>query len=219
MHKHTLLESEAKAICIEYDIPTPNYEVASDSRTAAQYAEQLGYPVVLKVVSPDILHKTEAKCVLTSLDTAQKVMDGFESILSNAKKFRADARIIGVLVQRMAPAGLETIVGSVKDRTFGQTLMFGLGGVFVEVLRDVSFRIAPIKDTDAKNMIQEIRSSKVLDGYRGQPPADKNAIVNILLNLSRLVCDYPQIDQIDLNPTIVYEKGASVVDARIVLES
>jgi len=134
------------------------------------------------------------------------------------KKHKPDAKIVGVLVQEMAPASTEVIVGSTKDPQFGPALMFGLGGIFVEVLKDVTFRIAPITESDAKEMIAEVKAYPILKGYRGQPPADIDAIVNILMNTSKLVMDHQEIKELDLNPIMVYEKGAKTVDARVILE-
>jgi len=212
-----LLESEAKTICREYGIPTPEFKIANVAPEAVEYAEKFGYPVVLKIVSPDILHKTDVGGVLVNLKSAREVEESFHNIVENAKRFKPDAKLAGVLVQKMAPESTEVIVGALKDSQFGQTLMFGLGGVFVEILKDVTFRIAPITELDAREMIREVKAYPILKGYRRQPPADEQAIVKILLNVSKLVMEFPQIDQMDLNPIMVYEKGASVVDARIIL--
>jgi acetyl-CoA synthetase (ADP-forming) len=213
-----LLEPEAKAICAQYGITTPEFDVASNAEDAVESAKKIGYPVVMKIVSQDILHKTDAGGVKVGLENDAEVKSGFEEILQNAKKYKKDANIIGVLVQKMAPSSTEVIVGALKDPQFGQTLMFGIGGIFVEVLKDVTFRIAPIVEKDAKEMIGEIKAYPILKGYRNTPPADEGAIVNILLNVSKLIMEHPEINQMDLNPIMVYENGASVVDARIILE-
>ncbi len=213
-----LLEPEAKAICAQYGITTPEFDVASNAEEAVKSAKKIGYPVVMKIVSQDILHKTDAGGVKVGLENEAEVKSGFEEILQNAKKYKKDANIIGVLVQKMAPSSTEVIVGALKDPQFGQTLMFGIGGIFVEVLKDVTFRIAPIVEKDAKEMIKEIKAYPILKGYRNTPPADENAIVKILLNVSKLIMEHPEINQMDLNPIMVYENGASVVDARIILE-
>lgn len=213
-----LLEPEAKAICAQYGITTPEFDVASNAEEAVKSAKKIGYPVVMKIVSQDILHKTDAGGVKVGLENEAEVKSGFEEILQNAKKYKKDANIIGVLVQKMAPSSTEVIVGALKDPQFGQTLMFGIGGIFVEVLKDVTFRIAPIVEKDAKEMIKEIKAYPILKGYRNTPPADEDAIVKILLNVSKLIMEHPEINQMDLNPIMVYENGASVVDARIILE-
>lgn len=215
--RKNLLEPEAKTICKEYGIPTPEFIVAKKVEEAIDFAEKIGYPVVLKIVSPDILHKTEAGGVLINLKSKAEVEKGFEKILENVKNYKPSAKIVGILVQKMAPQSTEIIVGGIKDPQFGPTLMFGLGGIFVEVLKDVTFRVVPITEEDAKEMIKEIKAYQVLKGYRGQKPRDEEAIVKILLATSKLMLENEEIDQIDLNPIMVYEKGASVVDARIIL--
>jgi len=214
-----LLEPEAKAICAEYGIPVPRGRVAKTPEEAVEVAEEIGYPVVLKVVSPDVLHKSDVGGVLLSILDEDGVREGFKRILDTVRSHKPGARILGILVEEMAPRGVvEVIVGAIKDPQFGQTLMFGLGGIFVEVLKDVSFRVAPIEERDAYEMISEIRAYPILRGYRGQPPADVDTIARILLSASRLVMEHPEIKEMDLNPIIVYEKGAKTVDARIILE-
>jgi len=152
------------------------------------------------------------------LNNANDVEKAYNQIIDSSKRYKTDAKIQGILVQKMAPKGTEIIIGGLKDPQFGQTLMFGLGGVFVEILKDVTFRIAPIDESNAKSMIREIKAYPILQGYRGQPPVDEGAIVDILLAASRLIMDLPMINQMDLNPIMAYEKGASVVDARILIE-
>jgi acetyl-CoA synthetase (ADP-forming) len=214
-----LLEPEAKIVCMEYGIPVTRFKVALTPDEAVKFAGGIGYPVVLKIVSPDIIHKFDVGGVVLNLKSPSEVKDAYEKILKNVKKHKPNAKIMGVLVQEMAPQSTEVIVGAIKDPQFGPALMFGLGGIFVEVLKDVTFRIAPITEFDAKEMITEVKAYPVLKGYRGQPPADTNAIVNILLNTSKLVMDHQEIKELDLNPIMVYEKGAKTVDARIILES
>ena len=214
----SLLEPEAKTICMDYGIPTPDFCVVSSKDEASKASKKFGYPVVLKIVSPDILHKTEAGGVIVGLNSGEEVKKGYEQVIRNAKKYKADAKISGVLVQKMAPKGTEVIIGGLKDPQFGQTLMFGLGGVFVEILKDITFRIAPIEETDARSMITEIKAYPILKGFRGQEPVDQEAIVRILLDASKMLMDLPEVNQMDLNPIMAYNKGASVVDARILLE-
>lgn len=217
-NRKTLLEPEAKTICIEYNIPVTKFNLAKNDKDAATQASQIGYPVVLKIVSPDIIHKSDAGGVMLNLKTPAEVVDGYNKIIENAKKFKPDAKIVGVLVQEMAPQSTEVIVGAIKDPHFGQTLMFGLGGIFVELLKDVSFRVAPITAEDAKEMIVKLKAYPLLNGYRNTPPADIDALVAILCNTSSLVMDYPEIKELDLNPVMAYSKGAKTVDARIILE-
>ena len=213
-----LLEPEAKEICMEYGIPVTRFRMAKTGGEAVRLAEEMGYPIVLKIVSPHIIHKSDVGGVILHLKSPDEVRDAYDKILINAKRHKPDAKIVGVLVQEMAPPSIEVIVGAIKDPQFGPALMFGLGGVFVEVLKDVTFRIAPITESDAREMITEVKAHPILRGYRGQPPADINAIVQILLNTSRLVMDHPEIKELDLNPIMVYEKGAKTVDARVILE-
>jgi acyl-CoA synthetase (NDP forming) len=216
--RKALLETEAKTICEEYTIPVTRFKLANNKREAAELAEELGFPVVLKIVSPDIIHKSDAGGVMVNLKNKVEVQAAYEKILENAKKYKAAAKITGVLVQEMAPQSTEVIVGAIKDPQFGQTLMFGLGGIFVELLKDVTFKIAPITLEDAQEMITEVKAYPLLKGYRNTPPADIDAITNILLNTSRLVMDNQEIKELDLNPVMAYEKGAKTVDARIILE-
>jgi acyl-CoA synthetase (NDP forming) len=172
----------------------------------------------LKIVSPDIIHKSDAGGVMVNLKSAVEVRNAYGKILENANKYTSAAKIVGVLVQEMAPQSTEVIVGAIKDPQFGQTLMFGLGGIFVELLKDVTFRVAPITQEDAHEMVIKVKAYPLLKGYRNTPPADIDAIINVLLNTSKLIMDYPEIKELDLNPIMAYEKGAKTVDARIMLE-
>lgn len=216
--RKALLETEAKTICAEYGIDVPKFSLAKSEKEASRVADKIGYPVVLKIVSPDIIHKSDAGGVLVNLKNASDVASGYKKIVENAKRYKADAKIVGVLVQEMAPQSTEVIVGALKDPQFGQTVMFGLGGIFVEILKDVNFRVAPLTTEDAREMITELRAYPLLKGYRNTPAADIDALVEILLCTSRLVMDNPEIKELDLNPVMAYSKGAKVVDARIILE-
>ena len=216
--RKALLEAEAKAICMEYHIPVTTFMLAKNEEEAAEFGEQIGFPVVLKIVSPDIIHKSDAGGVKVNLENTAEVRNAYRKILENAKKYDSAARIVGVLVQEMAPQSTEVIVGAIKDPQFGQTLMFGLGGIFVEILKDVTFRVAPITREDAYEMVTKIKAYPLLTGYRKTPPADLDTIINVLLKASKLVMDYPEIKELDLNPIMAYEKGAKTVDARIILE-
>ncbi|HVP16865.1 MAG TPA: acetate--CoA ligase family protein [candidate division Zixibacteria bacterium] len=216
--RKSLLETEAKTVCIEYGIPVTKFELAKSEEEAVKFARAIGFPTVLKIVSPDIIHKSDIGGVIVGLKDADDVRQGYNRILQNVKKHDPKARIAGVLVQEMAPPSTEVIVGAIKDPQFGPAIMFGLGGVFVEVLKDVTFRVAPITEDDAREMISEVKAYPLLKGYRNTPPADIEAIAKILLNTSRLVTDHMEIKELDLNPVIVYEKGAKTVDARIILE-
>lgn len=212
------LEPEAKTICEEYGITVNKFTVVTNAKEAVTQAEKIGYPIVLKIVSPDIIHKSDAGGVKINLKTASEVETAFNIIIENAKKYKADAKIVGILVQEMAPQGTEVIVGAVKDPQFGQTVMFGLGGIFVELLKDVNFRVAPLTKQDAKDMITQLKAFPLLNGYRGSKPADIDALVEILCNVSKMILDNPEIKELDLNPVMAYPKGAKTVDARIIIE-
>lgn len=213
-----LLENESKTIMQTYKIPVTKFTVAETEDAAVKAAEKIGYPVVLKILSPDVIHKSDVGGVLININTSDEVRKGYQSIVKNVQKHKSNARIKGIFVEEFAPRGIEVIIGALKDPQFGPALMFGLGGIFVEVLKDVSFRVAPITKFDAKEMIQEIKGYPILTGIRGQKASDVPALENILLQVSKLVMDYPVINQLDLNPVFSYPKGAKCVDARIILE-
>ena len=217
-NRKVLLEPEAKAICKEYSINITEFDVANSAEEAAIIAERIGYPIVLKIVSPDIIHKSDAGGVIVNLKNRKEVVEAYSKILENSKKFKVDAKIIGVLVQEMAPSSTEVIIGSVKDPQFGPTLMFGIGGIFVELLKDVTFRVAPINAQDAAEMIVGVKAYPLLNGYRNNPPVDVEAIVDDLLKVSKLVIEYAEIKELDLNPVMAYAHGTKTVDARIILE-
>ncbi len=214
-----VLEPQAVEILDQYDVCYPDHGLASDAEEAVQTAERLGYPVVLKVVSPDVLHKSDMGGVVVGLEDAEQVRTGIKQIHENIRAAVPDARIKGVLVCQQAPPGLEVIVGTLDDSTFGPTVMFGLGGIFAEILKDVSFRIAPLERRDAEEMIQETRGYPLLTGARGQAALDVEALVDLLLGVSRLVTDRGDITELDLNPVRLYEQGLLVLDARILLKN
>ncbi|HEX68990.1 MAG TPA: acetyl-CoA synthetase [Candidatus Bathyarchaeota archaeon] len=214
-----LLEPEAKTVCSIYGIPVTHFKVAKTAEEAIEAAEEIGYPVVLKVISPQIIHKSDVGGVAINLDSPTRVREAYVQIIENVKKHEPAAKVLGVLVEEMAPSpSVEVIVGANLDPQFGPMIMFGLGGIFVEVFKDVTFRNAPITEADAREMLTEIKGYKLLMGYRGRPPADTEAIINILLNTSRLVTEHEEIKELDLNPIFVYRKGAKTVDARILLK-
>jgi acetyltransferase len=192
--------------------------LARTSREAAQQASRIGYPVVMKISSPDILHKTDVGGVHVNVRTPEEAEDAFTDITANARHIMRDAFIKGVMVYEMVKGGKEVILGVTYDRTFGHMIMFGLGGIYVEVLKDVSFRIIPVARRDAAAMINEIRTAGLLRGARGERPADLDAIATNIVNLSCLVNDFPEIQELDINPLLVMEKGAVALDARIIFE-
>lgn len=215
--RKTLLENEAKAVCKEYGIRSSKWRLVTNVRDAVKAAARLGFPVVMKIVSPDIMHKTEAGCVEVGLGHSKDVRAAYGRILNNAKRYRPDARLHGMLVEKMQPPGVEVIVGALRDAQFGPTFMFGLGGVLVEILEDVSFRVAPLSERAARDMIHEIKGYAVLKGYRGRAPVDEESLVRILMASSAIMVNHPEISQIDLNPVLAYADRAVAVDARITL--
>ena len=180
-------------------------------------AAKMGFPVVLKIVAPAIVHKTEVGGVQVNLGDAEEVRRAFDRIMAGARAAAPDAGVTGVLVQPMVQQGREMIVGMTRDPTFGPLLMFGLGGILVEVLRDVAFRIAPIGREDARRMTREIRGTRLLDAVRGSPPADRAALEDVLLRVSRLAVDFPEITELDVNPLMAMPGGAVAADARVML--
>ncbi|MBK8560717.1 MAG: acetate--CoA ligase family protein [Dehalococcoidia bacterium] len=215
----TLLSAaDARTICEAYGIPIPGDGIAASADEAARLANSFGYPVVLKIASQDIAHKTDAGGVLVGVANEDAVRAGYESIVANARSYRADARIDGVQVQQMAPAGLEVLVGAVTDPSFGKIVAFGIGGVLVEVLSDVTFRLAPATNEEAHSMLASIRAARLLDGVRGGEAVDRAALAGIVEKVSRIVTDFPEISELDLNPVLATAAGAMAVDARIALD-
>ncbi|WP_461863253.1 acetate--CoA ligase family protein [Thermococcus sp.] len=219
--RKSLVEFEAKEILKAYGLPVPNEKLAKTLEEALRYAEEIGYPVVLKLMSPQILHKSDARVVLLNIKNPEELKEKWEEIHENARKYRPDAEILGVLVAPMLKVGREIIIGVTEDPQFGHALMFGLGGIFVEILKDVTFRIIPIEEKDAWKMLREIKGYPILAGARGEPPADMKAIVDLMLKVSKLIDDLRDyIKEMDLNPVFVYPEGegAVIVDARIILK-
>ncbi len=214
-----LPEVDALAVLNAYGFPTLTHGIARTGDEAVELLKKIGAPVVLKIVSPDVVHKVDVGGVLLNISTPEEARAGFENITNGVKQKLPGARLLGVEVVQMAPKGVEVILGISKDPTFGHIIMFGLGGVYVEVFKDVSFRLVPIRELGAFNMIHSIRAAKVFEGFRGEPPADTDAIAVCLERLSQLVTDFPEIAELDINPLIVHAqgKGAHVADARIVL--
>jgi acyl-CoA synthetase (NDP forming) len=214
-----LTEFESKEFLRTTSLNIIETRLAASRESAVSICRELGFPVALKVASPDIVHKSDADGVRLGLRTALQVEKAFDSILRAAAERFPTAHLQGVTVQRMARAGIEVIAGLTKDPQFGPVLMFGLGGVLVEVLKDVSFRIVPLAPRDAADMIREIKGFALLQGYRGQEPVDIASLEKMLLQLSSFSEKNPQVKEIDLNPIIAYRDGAVVVDARVILEA
>jgi acetyltransferase len=214
-----LLENEAKQLFALHGAPVSKDLLAKTADEAVEIAAKAGGDVVLKIVSPNILHKTEAGGVQVKLHTQKEVLQAYKDIIRNARNYNPDADIRGVLVSPMAAEGVEVIIGTKYDDQFGPVIMYGLGGIMVEILRDVSFRVIPLSPTGARKMIEETKSFPILNGSRGKPPLDKKAIAKLLVLCSEIVEAYPQIAEMDLNPVIVHQKGLSIVDARIILKT
>jgi acetyl-CoA synthetase (ADP-forming) len=215
-----LMEHESKDLIAKYDIPVGEYKVFKDEDEAVKFSNNIGYPVVAKLMSPDIIHKTEAQVIKLNLNSDEEVRNAYKEVIKNGKNYNSEAQIEGVNIQKMVEKGIvELIIGSMRDINFGPVLMFGLGGIFVEIFKDVSYRVCPISQDEANKMIRSIKAFPLLDGYRGQPKADKEKIIDTLIKCCRLLIENPEIEQLDLNPIIVFEKskGLMVVDARIIL--
>ena len=212
-----LSEVEAKAALAEAGVSVTVTSLAQTREEAAAQAEAIGYPVALKIVSPNVAHKSDVGGVVLGLESHEEVAEAYDEIIASVSAAQPGATIEGVSVQQMAAPGAEVIVGVTTDPQFGPVMMFGLGGIMVEVLGDVSFRLAPLGEGDARDMIDEIQGRQVLDGARGQPPVDITAIEGMLDRVSEFAAAHPDVSELDLNPVIASPDGAIAVDARIVL--
>lgn len=212
-----LTEPEAYAILKAYGFPIPKAKLAHNPEEALSIAEEIGYPVALKIVSPDIVHKVDVGGVRLDIEDEDELRWAYQEMFERIKALRPEAKLWGVLVAEMLSGGIETILGLKRDPHFGPLLMFGLGGIYVEALKDVTFRIAPIRELAAYHMIQQIRGYRILEGYRDKPPADIDSIAECLERLSQLAVDFEEIQELDINPLLVFDKGRGtrVVDARI----
>ena len=213
-----LTEVESKELLKQAGIPIIQTKLARSKKEAISISKEMGFPVVLKVISPDVVHKSDSGGVKLGLANATQVGKAYSEIMSSVRQKYPQAIVQGVSVQPMAPPGVEVIVGMSQDPQFGPVLMFGLGGVLVEVLKDVSFRIVPVTKRDAGEMIREIKGYPILEGYRGQEPASISALEELIVKVSQFVEQNPQIKELDLNPTFAYKDKAIAVDARIILE-
>src|ERR1700693_2715222 len=214
----SLTAPEGKLVCDAYGISVPKEGVATSAAEAAKIASEMGFPVVLKIVSPEILHKTEAGGVLVGVKSAQEAEKGFATIMANAKKYDAKAKLLGVQVQQMLAGGQEVIIGAVTDPSFGKLVAFGLGGILVEVLKNITFRLAPATREDALSMLDGIAAAEILKGVRGADPVNRDALAGMIENVSRLISDFPEISEIDLNPVFAPKTGATAADVRIVVD-
>lgn len=215
--RSALTEVESDKVISAYGIDAAKNVFVAKKSELEKASARLGFPLAMKVVSPEIVHKTDAGAVAVGIKNIEEANAAFDKIIANARHYNKNARIQGVLLQETL-SGTEVIVGSVKDAQFGPTIMFGLGGVFVEAMKDISFRVAPISKNDAVEMINELKGSKILKGARNKKPVSESAIVNVLLKVSQLMQECTQIKELDINPLFVDEKSARAADARIILE-
>ena len=213
-----LLENEAKDILKACGLDVPEYKLAKTIDEAVEYAKEIGYPVVLKIVSEDIIHKSDIGGVKVGIKNEEELKNAYREIMYRAKKSYPEANIRGILVNEMVEKGVETIIGSSEDPQFGPVIMFGLGGIYVEVLKDVAFRVAPIDKEDALEMINDIKSYPLLYGVRGEKRKDINSLAENISVLSHLTYEISEIVEIDINPLMVLEEGCKVVDARMTLK-
>ena len=216
--RQSLTAPEGKLLCDAYGIPVPKEALATSAGHAATLARSIGFPVVMKVVSPDILHRTEAGGVVVGIKTADEAKAAYARILANARRHKASAKIEGVQVQQMLQGGQEVIVGAISDPSFGKLVAFGLGGVLVEVLKDITFRLAPVTEADALSMLDGVAAAEILRGVRGAKPVDRRALSSMIERVSSLIADFPEISEMDLNPVFASEHGATAADVRIVLD-
>jgi acyl-CoA synthetase (NDP forming) len=213
-----LTEFESKRILKQAGISVVETKLAKTKKEAVSLSQKMGFPVALKIASPDVIHKSDSGGVKLSLNNGTEVKKAYDEILKKVRKQYPDAVVHGVSVQKMIRPGTEVIVGTSKDSQFGPVIMFGLGGIFVELLKDVSFRVIPVERRDAQEMIKEIKGYPLLQGYRGKEPANISALVEIILKISKLIEENPQIKELELNPIFAFGDKAVAVDARIILE-
>jgi len=216
--RSALTAPEAKGLCEAYGIAIPKEDLATNAAEAAKLASSIGFPVVMKIVSPQILHKTEAGGVIVGVKSAEAAQQAFNTIVANARRYKSDANLDGVQVQQMLAGGQEVIIGAVTDPAFGKLVAFGLGGVLVEVLKDITFRLAPATHADALSMLDSIAAAEILRGVRGSEAVNREALATLIVNVSQLVSDFPEISELDLNPVFATAQGATAADVRVVLD-
>lgn len=220
-NRNFLMEHESKNLISKYGISVGKYKVAKTKSEAIKFANEIGYPIAAKLMSPDIIHKTDAKVIKLNIKSEEELIQAYEEIIVNGKNYNPDAKIVGINIQKMVENGVvEIIIGGMRDSSFGAVLMFGLGGIFVEIFKDVSYRVCPISKVEANKMIQSIKAFPLLNGYRGQVKADIEELIGTITKCCKLMIENPEITELDLNPVIVFEmgKGVIVVDARIIIK-
>jgi acetyltransferase len=220
-NRKVLLPPESADVARAFGIPAPPCVLAESAEDAVKHAEKMGYPVVMKIVSPDILHKTDIGGVVLNITKPEQVKQAFADIMAKSRKAHPDAKIYGVSVDKMVQKGREMIIGMSRDPQFGPMVMFGLGGIYVNFLKDVAFRIAPMSERDADGMVKETKSYTLLKGIRGEPPADIASLKETILRISQLVTAYPEIAEMDINPILVYNEGSGcqALDVKIALKA
>jgi len=213
-----LLEHEAAEVCLSYQLPLPEADLAANKEEAISIAEKLGYPVVMKVVSPQVLHKSDVGGVRVGIQAREQLVEAYDAIVESVKQHSPEAQIRGQVIAKMAGEGVETIVGLKRDEVFGPVVMFGIGGIFVEVYRDVTFRLCPVGEKEVEDMLREVKGYKLLGGFRGKPKADMDALKKVILAVCALGTENPEVGSVDLNPVLVNGEGALALDTRIVLQ-
>jgi acetyl-CoA synthetase (ADP-forming) len=216
--RKNLLENEAYEVLSSYGVHVSPYKLVHSLREAEDAVKAMGFPVVLKIVSPDIVHKSDVGGVKIGIESLSQLRESYGELMKNVEKNAPNAKVVGVLVVKMAPKSVEVVVGMLRDQTFGPTVMFGLGGILVEIMKDVVFRIAPVSKEEALEMIKKVKGYPLLSGFRGSKPLDVESLAELISKVSKIAIDNSVIDQMDLNPVIVYEKGLAIVDARIILK-
>ncbi|MBI4455193.1 MAG: acetate--CoA ligase family protein [Acidobacteria bacterium] len=217
-HRNFLLENEAAEVCRMYSIPLPDGGLAVDKASAVLIADGVGYPVVMKVVSPEIIHKSDVGGVRVGIHSKEQLVEAYDSIIDSVKKHQSTAEVRGFVVAKMAGKGVETIVGLKRDAVFGSAVMFGIGGIFVEVYKDVSFRVCPVRNGDIEEMLGEIRGRVLLEGFRGMPKVNMDALKKVIMAVCSLGMENPEVSSVDLNPVLATGEGALALDARIILQ-
>ena len=215
--RSSMLANEAQQICSLHHIPTPKSHMTSNMHEAVLKAKDMGFPVALKIVSPQILHKSDVGGVVLNIRNGHELETQYEKMTAEGDKRARSYKILGVLVEKMMPSATELIIGGIRDNQFGPSIMFGIGGIFTEIYNDVAFRVAPIARIDAWNLIHALKGFRILEGVRGKPPADLGAIIDVLLSVSDLITEHDRISQLDLNPVMAYSDSVCAVDTRIIV--
>ncbi|HWR09468.1 acetate--CoA ligase family protein [Sporomusa sp.] len=211
-------ELEAQEICRSFSISCPPATLVADREQCLTEAQNMGYPVVIKIFSREIIHKSDVGGVITGIYNPEQLKKAFEQLMDNAKKHAPKAEIAGVIVQKQMPKGVEVVVGGLKNDQFGPVVMFGLGGIYVEVFKDVSFRLVPLDKEEAFRLVKETKVYKLLQGARGEKPCNIEALCEVIVNTGRLLAAFPEIKELDFNPVFCYPDSCTVVDARLVLK-